>query len=177
MRFHYRLTALDEMPLDVPFAVDSPGRKPILLTESSIQGGEMQHLARVSGFTIVVVGLVCTAVFAAGSDFSSLWVNVDPTGGLTKLNITQLGSDYLVEGFGKCHPTDCEWGATSLRLGEYGIGDSDCTWGVAVLEFGWKSTKLIIRHVCGMFLAITYDVYAPGDPREDRYNIYFLMKP
>jgi len=127
---------------------------------------------------MVTVGLIGTAAWAAGSEFLGLWLNVDPnTGGLTKLDIWQSGADYFVAGYGACTPTDCEWGAVDLHLLGYGINDTDYRWGLAVWDSGWKSTYLMIHLEGGFLVAITYNVFAPGDDRENYRSIYLLTKP
>ena len=45
------------------------------------------------------------------SHFSGNWKNIDPnTGGVTRLQITTSGTSVNVHAWGKCHPTDCDWG-------------------------------------------------------------------
>lgn len=46
------------------------------------------------------------------SPLGGTWVNDNPnTGGLTRLLITQNGNSVSVHAFGKCSPTDCDWGS------------------------------------------------------------------
>jgi hypothetical protein len=50
----------------------------------------------------------CTASLA---QFAGDWSNVDPnTDGITKLSIAISGTSANVHAWGKCHPTDCDWG-------------------------------------------------------------------
>ena len=49
------------------------------------------------------------------SPFSGTWVNDDPnTGGITRILIAASGSDLAVHPYGKCHPTDCDWGTRTV---------------------------------------------------------------
>ena len=138
----------------------------------------MHRRTMVFALAAVVACLAGTIAWAAGSDFLGTWLNVDPnTGGLTKLIITQSGSNYYVEGFGRCHPTDCEWGIVDLHLMGYGISDTDYHWGLAVWDPGFKNTYLIVHLEGEVLVAITYNVYAPGDGRENYRSIYLLTKP
>lgn len=51
----------------------------------------------------------CSASLA---QFAGDWNNVDPnTGGITKLSIAVSGASANVHAWGKCHPTDCDWGS------------------------------------------------------------------
>ena len=62
-------------------------------------------------FWFTFIGVYC--IFIEGK-----WKNVDPdTRGLTTLDITVDGDRVKVHAWGKCHPTDCDWGvvdATAL---------------------------------------------------------------
>ena len=50
----------------------------------------------------------CTASL---SQFAGDWTNVDSnTGGITTLSIGISGGSANVHAWGKCHPTDCDWG-------------------------------------------------------------------
>jgi hypothetical protein len=45
------------------------------------------------------------------SRFQGRWENADPnTRGITRLQIRQNGAQLAVHAFGKCTPTDCDWG-------------------------------------------------------------------
>jgi hypothetical protein len=48
---------------------------------------------------------------ASLAQFAGDWINVDPnTGGITTLSIDVAGTSVEVHAWGKCHPTDCDWG-------------------------------------------------------------------
>jgi hypothetical protein len=43
--------------------------------------------------------------------FAGSWTNVDTnTGGITTLEIRVSGDSADVHAWGKCHPSDCDWG-------------------------------------------------------------------
>ncbi len=58
---------------------------------------------------VVLVALSCSA-YAAIGQFEGKWKNIDPNGGLTTLEIRVSGGKVKVHGWGKCQPTDCDWG-------------------------------------------------------------------
>ena len=67
---------------------------------------------------IVVLALLALAFATAASAqvdrFSGYWNNVDPeTRGITALEIAVTGTTVSVQAWGKCHPTDCDWGIAS----------------------------------------------------------------
>lgn len=50
-------------------------------------------------------------------DFADYWINVDPlTGGITRIGIRESGGNLILRAFGKCHPTDCDWGEISTSF-------------------------------------------------------------
>lgn len=64
---------------------------------------------------LLVLSLLALAMASGASAqldrFSGYWKNVDPTtGGVTTLDIGASGSDVTVHAWGKCTPTDCDWG-------------------------------------------------------------------
>ena len=57
-----------------------------------------------------------TATVAPAAQLSGNWVNVDSnTLGITKLDITNNGTNITVHPFSKCSPTDCDWGSQSSQ--------------------------------------------------------------
>jgi hypothetical protein len=61
----------------------------------------------------VVVLLLIPAIPASAQfdRFKGSWINIDPdTGGITRLEISGTETNVQVHAWGKCHPTDCDWG-------------------------------------------------------------------
>jgi hypothetical protein len=45
------------------------------------------------------------------------WTNVNPnTSGITKLQVESVQSQVMVHMWGRCQPTDCDWGSSPARL-------------------------------------------------------------
>jgi hypothetical protein len=96
------------------------------------------------------------------------WVNVDPaTRGMTRLEITETGDGSAsFHGYGRCHPTDCDWGLARAGLaGEALIGTYD---------HGWKQTRIIARRQGDQLAADVVDDYTQADGRTDRTTSYVL---
>ena len=69
------------------------------------------------------------------ADFLGKWVNVDSnTRGVTNFIITGTtpGDTLKIQVFGKCHPTDCNWGTEALHLYGSSISDQNYQFGTAV---------------------------------------------
>jgi hypothetical protein len=57
-----------------------------------------------------------TATVAPAAQLSGNWVNDDSnTLGITKMTITNNGTNVTVHAFSKCSPTDCDWGTQSSQ--------------------------------------------------------------
>jgi hypothetical protein len=69
-------------------------------------------LSMVAASLLLFISLsTCSASLA---QFAGDWNNVDPnTGGITKLSISVSGASSNVHAWGKCHPTDCDWGSVN----------------------------------------------------------------
>jgi hypothetical protein len=108
-------------------------------------------------------------VDAAPTDFLGTWVNVDQeTRGLTALNIVLGAAGFEVQGFGQCHPTDCDWGFTALNF-------PDDTRGEAVWDFGFSETTLVIHLEGDQLAAETYTIFKDDSGRPN-YRALYLMR-
>lgn len=59
----------------------------------------------------VVLAAICSTASASLGQFQGTWRNTDPnTSGVTALDIRVLGSNMTLAAWGRCHPTDCDWG-------------------------------------------------------------------
>ncbi len=73
--------------------------------------------------TVLASGVVSPAV-AAPQDFVGTWENTNSrTGGITRFIVSSRGRNLNIQVFGKCTPSDCNWGST--RLITYGSSVSD----------------------------------------------------
>lgn len=96
------------------------------------------------------------------AEFLGSWRNVDSnTGGMTRLDILPRDNQSVsFHGFGKCHPTDCDWGlTTAVRSGAALVG---------TYNFSFKTTTITVTRTGDQLKAVIFDHYAPGDGRADR---------
>jgi serine/threonine protein kinase len=107
---------------------------------------------------------------AAFNAFLGNWVNVDTaTSGMTRLVIEkQNETNYTFRGYGKCTPSDCDWGVIQVP---YTPGQL-----VGVYDFGFKTTRITVRLQGEDLLAEVFDDYRPSDPRPDRTTNYVLRR-
>jgi hypothetical protein len=98
------------------------------------------------------------------------WVNADAnTSGMTKLFVAKVNQQQAsFRGYGKCSPTDCDWGAIPAAFSQ--------PWTVGVYNFGFKQTRISISRA-GDFLQIqTYDHYTDNSGRQDRSDQYMFKQ-
>ena len=131
------------------------------------------------GVLLVVMGVLCCAAssaLAAKDSFLGTWNNLDAnTSGLTKVVVTTDGSKYFVQGFGKCTPTDCDWGTKDLNFLGYVSDRENFEWAMAIWDHSFKQTYLIL-HMQGTVMVVDgFDIYAPDDGRTS-YRSLNLMK-
>jgi hypothetical protein len=93
-------------------------------------------------------GLATTIAKANPQDFVGTWVNTDSdTGGVTRLVITSVAGsdDLMIQVFGRCHPSDCDWGSTDLVTYGSSVQDPDHTQGTAQYQKGYANTLLTLQ--------------------------------
>ena len=96
---------------------------------------------------LFIGGLVTTKVKADPEDFVGTWVNTNSdTGGITRLVINSSGgNDLTIQVFGRCHPTDCDWGSADLVTYGSSVQDPDHTQGTVLYEQGFANTLLTLQ--------------------------------
>ena len=104
----------------------------------------------------------------ATTPFAGLWTNVDTnTNGMTRLEITPIdASSATFHGYGKCQPSDCDWGLTTAHQ------EADAL--IGTYDFGFKKTQITVHRSGDQLDAQTVDTYAPNDGRVNRTTDYVL---
>jgi len=99
--------------------------------------------------------------------FEGKWVNADSnTGGITRLQIRQNGAQVAVHAFGKCHPTDCDWGQEKGPV----VGNSaNITW-----DQGFALVKMVITPQGENLKVVTDTVF--NDNRRRMHDEYVFKK-
>lgn len=134
------------------------------------------------GFLLLALGaigsLAGSGIFveAAPADFLGTWTNSDPdTGGIVRLIIFQAGAGYRVEGFGACAPTPCPWGDTAFHLLGYSVSDTNPLWELAVWDFGFADTYVVVHREGDLLVVESYDIFKDNSGRSN-FRALSLMK-
>ena len=141
----------------------------------------MKNLVRVL-FIIAAIALTSIAASAQTSQFIGKFKNIDAaTAGNTTLEITGGGSVVKVHAWGKCSPSDCDWGTVPGYVYSGSAGTDPTTGGKAVsanFVTGFNETIMIIRPY-GKKNYLTVDVYTRFTDTSGRFaytNTYTFKK-
>jgi hypothetical protein len=120
--------------------------------------GDWHNIAATNGMTRVVVGMECGDVVTCDAD----------TG------VCSGGDTYeTIRAFGRCHPTDCDWG--TRRASDMGGG-----WQMATFNFGFKTSNVWVKtyQYWGLtYLRVwVYNDFAPSDGRADYSTDDWFLK-
>jgi len=104
------------------------------------------YLNLVAGF---VLSLASSTAFAALAQFDGDWHNTDMShAAVTRLQVQISGSRVSVHAWGKCHPHDCDWGATRAQAYAPAVNSSlthDAKAVSAVFKTGFSETLLVLH--------------------------------
>ena len=108
---------------------------------------------------------------AAASDLVGNWANDDPsTGGMTRAVICQDASNLIIHGYGKCSPTDCDWGPITVPFTGIPL--------TAVYEFGFKTETLTLSlSTPGALHIHSKNVFHDGSGRDYEADYDFHLVP
>ena len=110
----------------------------------------------------------CTASLA---QFAGDWSNVDSnTGGITTLNIGISGNSAQVHAWGKCHPTDCDWGTVSAFAFAPDVSSdlaSQAQALMAIFDAGFSETTLFIKPQGNRLSVQSYTRFKDGSGRSN----------
>ena len=120
-------------------------------------------------FLLSLVSLsTCSASLA---QFAGDWTNVDTnTGGLTTLSIGVSGTSATVHVWGRCHPTDCDWGEVQAVAFAPDVSSdmvSQARALVAIYDEGFKETTLIIKPQGNRLSVQSYSRFKDGSGRSN----------
>lgn len=101
------------------------------------------------------------------------------TAGITALNIGISGSSASVHAWGKCHPTDCDWGTVSA----YAFGPdvssdliSQAQALMAVFDAGFSETTLFIKPQGDQLSVKSYTRFKDNSGRTNYASSYVFQK-
>ena len=133
---------------------------------------------RLVGIFILVLVVVAVFTGCAGTtpsvnNFYGFWVNEDTdTQSITKVDIDKVGDIILVHIWGKCHPTDCDWGIETTDISDASDGTLNLVWDQG---FAIKTQELILLSD-GRLKVKTFCHFTDNSGRLDYESIEYFIK-
>lgn len=114
-------------------------------------------------------GLFPQTAQAAPADFVGTWVNSNvATNGITRVNVTRSGNGPLtVQVFGRCHPTDCDWGSAPVLTYGASVSDTNHLTASAVYAKGFSNTTLVMTFTRGRLDVQALTQFTDGSGRQN----------
>jgi hypothetical protein len=106
------------------------------------------------------------------AQFAGHWENENPnTGGITRVEIRSDASTIFVHMWGKCYPTDCDWGEETTGISDANDGVLSIMW-----TFSFKvETQQLTVLLDGRLMVTGHVHYTDDSGRPDRdYTEYFV---
>jgi Fe-S cluster biogenesis protein NfuA len=108
------------------------------------------------------------------SQFIGHWTNENPnTGGITRVEIRSESNTIFVHMWGKCHPTDCDWGETTTDISDANDGVLSLTW---TFSFSVETQQVSVLSD-GRLQVVGHVHYTDDSGRPDRdYTEYYIRE-
>ncbi|MDZ8055308.1 MAG: hypothetical protein RMX68_000265 [Aulosira sp. ZfuVER01] len=128
--------------------------------------------------SVALAAALVSPALAAPADFVGTWVNKDSnTRGVTRLVVTSAGGNKLnIQVFGKCHPTDCDWGTTSVTTYGLNVQDTNHTYATANYNKGFSNTLLTLDHAGSQIMLQSFTQFLDNSGRQNYYSRDYFQK-
>ena len=123
--------------------------------------------------TLMLILSGCGGIIPSENNFYGNWVNEDTnTNSITKIDIQKIGDIIEVHMWGKCDPTDCDWGIETTNISDAVDGTLNLTWepGYAI-----KTQELILLSD-GRLEVITFTHFTDNSGRPDFESTGYFIK-
>jgi hypothetical protein len=118
--------------------------------------------------------------YASMDQFAGQWTNVDPnTNGITKLEIGVTGVSASVHAWGKCTPTDCDWGSASSYAFAPDVSSdisSQAMALMAVFDAGFSDTTLFIKPIGNVLSVQSFTHFKDNSGRSNYVSTYSFSR-
>jgi hypothetical protein len=131
----------------------------------------LKKLAAVCAAATALFVLSAAPAHASVGDFLGQWTNTDAAAdGVTRVAVSRTGAALRLRVFGRCHPTDCDWGqanAVAFAPGAGGNVENDATTVMAVFNQSFARKTVIVRLTSA---GLTYEVLTEFTDSSGRAN-------
>ena len=118
---------------------------------------------------------IVTPIFAQSGakkemSFVGKWVAAKKDKGLPRLEIAGKGNKLEIRAWGKCEPTDCDWGAVPLNLLGDSVSARELPYGFATWDQRFKIAHMALYLDKGELVVATYDIFTDDSGRLELPN-------
>jgi hypothetical protein len=123
--------------------------------------------------------LVNAGMFADLNKYYGIWRNVDPQGGITRVEIEKSGKKIMIHVWGNCQPKDCDWGKViaypySPSVGQSMTANTEAI--TAIYDTDFSQSILVIR-LNGRHLEVTvFTRFTDGSGRNNYTKVHSFNK-
>jgi len=129
---------------------------------------------------VLLLLLTATGGLASMAQFAGSWTNVDTnTAGITKLDISVTGTNAKVHAWGKCHPTDCDWGTVQAQAFAPSVSSNVLSGAdtlIAIFVTSFSQTTLVIKPSGNRLKVDSYDRFLDNSGRSNYLASYTFQK-
>jgi hypothetical protein len=114
-----------------------------------------------------------TPELTQSSNFEGNWMNENPdTRSITRVTIRSESTNIFIHMWGKCHPTDCDWGEEKTEVSDAGDGVLSITWNESFCIRRQELTLVSARRL----KVVGYTHFTDNSGRPDYESIDFFLK-
>jgi hypothetical protein len=134
----------------------------------------LRRTALVLGLGAAVLGslAVTTPAHASDSQFMGWWFNVNPsTNDLVRITIGGSPGNVVVDPFGACSPSACEWGWQPMTTYGNNVSDADHHFGSAAYDQGFARRIMTFHLLSPTLMCVdTYSLFTDGSGRQNYHT-------
>jgi hypothetical protein len=139
-----------------------------------IAGRKLRRAALVLGLCAAALGSLAVTTPARASDaqFQGYWFNVNPaTADLVRITIGGTPGSMVVDPFGACSPSACEWGWQPLTTYGNNVSDTNHNAGTAVYDQGFAKRIMTFQLLSPSLMSVdTYSLFTDGSGRQNYHT-------
>jgi hypothetical protein len=128
----------------------------------------------------LLVMFIALSGYASMDQFAGRWTNVDPnTRGITTMEIGVTGASASVHAWGKCTPTDCDWGSVSSYAFAPDVSSDIAGQAMAmmaVFDAGFSDTTLFIKPVGNGLSVQSFTHFKDNSGRSNYVSTYSFSR-
>lgn len=137
-------------------------------------GRKLRRAALVLGLCAAALGSLAVApsVHASDAQFQGHWFNDNPSSNdLVRITIGGSPGSMVVDPFGACSPSACEWGWRPLTTYGNSVSDADHDFGSATYNQGFAQRLMTFQLLSPSMMSVdTFSLFTDGSGRQNYHT-------